>query len=343
MISYRRMKPFLVDVPVKLNIWIRPEYQIKQFEIIKKTRPSILFLISDHGRNLQERELVEKNRKIFEEIDWECQIYKLFEDVNQGMYEMIGKTHELIWKHVDRCIFLEDDILPSVSYFRYCAELLERYKNDTRINVICGMNHLGVYEDVDSDYFFSRQGSIWGCAMWKRTYDQYYDFSYCKDKYILKLLNERTKHNKIFQKRLNTYAQSNICEGHEAGDEFFLEFSIYGQNQLQIVPKKNMIRNIGTGKNSAHSDEIYNIPHGIRRIFEMSTYEVDFPLNHPSHVIPDIFYEKKRNQIMAYNCPFRYRWRQLEIILLKLMHGEFKEISILIKKKVLKRKQKIER
>ena len=79
-------------------------------------------------------------------------------------------------------------------------EMLEKYKDDLRVNVICGMNHLGVSENVNSDYFFSRQGSIWGCAIWKRTWQQYHDFSYGKDDYVMKCLKQRTKHNKIFWK-----------------------------------------------------------------------------------------------------------------------------------------------
>ena len=37
-------KPYLVDVPVKINIWIRRECQRRQFEVIKQARPSILFV-----------------------------------------------------------------------------------------------------------------------------------------------------------------------------------------------------------------------------------------------------------------------------------------------------------
>lgn len=112
------MKPYLVDVPVKINIWIRPECQRRQFEIIKQARPSILFVTSDGGRNEKEWELIKQNRKIYdEEIDWECKVYKLYMDHNLGLYAMGKERENLIWNTVDRCIMLEDDILPSVSFF----------------------------------------------------------------------------------------------------------------------------------------------------------------------------------------------------------------------------------
>lgn len=318
-------KSWLVDVPVKVNIWIRPECQRKQFEVIKQARPSILFVISDGGRNEDEWHKILNNRKIYDtEIDWDCKVYKIYEHSNQGMYTMERKTQELVWSKVDRCIFLEDDILPSISYFRFCAELLEKYKDDLRVNRICGMNHMGVSENVSSDYFFSRQGSIWGCAVWKRTWLQYYDFSYGQDAYVMKCLKQRTRHNKVFWKRMNGYANGALYDGHIAGDEFFFELSMYAQNQLLIIPKYNLISNIGCTGDAAHARELQMLPKGIRKVFNMKIYEIDFPLKEAKYVIPDVEYEKQRNRIMGYNYPLIYCLRKVESLFLMVLHGQMK-------------------
>ena len=63
------------------------------------------------------------------------------------------KATDFIWQHVDRCIFLEDDQIPAVCFFQYCAELLEKYKNDMRIDRICGMNHLSQCANVLARFF----------------------------------------------------------------------------------------------------------------------------------------------------------------------------------------------
>ena len=329
------MKPFLVDVPVRINVWIRPDSQRKQFEVIKQARPSILFLISDGGRNEKEWEAIRKNREMYDtEIDWECTVYKLYEEKNNGLYTMIGKMSELVWSKVDRCIFLEDDILPSVSFFQYCADLLERYKDDLRISTICGMNHLGICEDVTSDYFFSRQGSIWGTAMWKRTFLQRDpEFKYGNDEYIMKLLKQRTRHNQISWNRIQAYTKQKYYEGHVAGGEFWHEFNMYGYNQLQIIPKKNLICNMGCTADSAHANTLDKMPKGIRRVFNMRTYELDFPLKHADYVIPDIEYEKKRNRIMAYNHPFINFCRKIETGTIKLLKGDLQFLVKRIKRK----------
>ena len=101
------MEKYLVDVPVRINIWIRPECQRRQFEVIKKARPSILFIQSDGGRNDEEWQAIYANRKMIDEgIDWDCQVYRLYEEKNNGLYSMAKKTYSLIWKTVYRCILL---------------------------------------------------------------------------------------------------------------------------------------------------------------------------------------------------------------------------------------------
>lgn len=61
-------------------------------------------------------------------------------------------SHKWAFSIVDKCIILEDDIVPSLSFFPFCIELLNRYEDDKRIDRICGMNLLGTYE-TGSDYF----------------------------------------------------------------------------------------------------------------------------------------------------------------------------------------------
>lgn len=85
-------RPFLVDVPVRVNIWIRPQCQRAQFEVLKKACPSIMIIQSDGGRNEKEWEAIKQNRMLFDdEIDWNCCVYKLYEESNQGLYAMGGK------------------------------------------------------------------------------------------------------------------------------------------------------------------------------------------------------------------------------------------------------------
>ncbi len=334
----KELKPYLANVPVKVNIWIRPDCQRKQFEVLKKARPSIMFLQSDGGRNEKEWQAINENRAIFDnEIDWDCKVYKLYEEKNNGLYAMARKTVDLIWKTVDRCIFLEDDFVPSVSYFKFCEELLEKYKDDTRINAICAMTHTGTWDKASADYFFSETGSIWGMATWKRSQDlRANGFDYAKDDYTLNLLKQRAKGDKYFTKRALGYAKSEKYGGHTAGGEFFHALEVYGYNQLFIVPKKNMMCNIGCTPDSEHANAYNVLPRAIRKIFNMKTYEYDFPLKHPKYVIADKEYYTAEKKIMAYDRPVRAFMRRIESALLTLRYKGFKGIA----KKINRRKKK---
>lgn len=325
------MKSYLVDVPTQINIWIRPELQSKQWEIIKKARPSVLLIVSDGGRTEDEWESIISNRKMIEEgIDWECEVYKLYKDENIGVKKMIMETHEFVWEKVDKCIFLEDDIIPSVSFFRYCKELLDKYENDYRINAICGMNHLGVSENVNSDYFFSRQGSIWGYALWKRTYLQYYNYEYEKDTYIWNLLKNETRKDPRLWKSINGIKRDKNI--YFSPTEFFMDLCMFSQNQLLIIPKKNMICCEGASRDAHGADSINRLPRGIRHVFFMKTHDLEFPLVHPQFVIPDEQYKKRRNSIIGRNHPIKNYFRKIERALYIIKDGDIKYLWKKIRK-----------
>lgn len=337
------MKPWLVDVPVRVNIWIRPECQKAQFEVLKQARPSVMFLISDGGRNEREWAAIRENRKLFDQgVDWECTVYKLYEDQNNGLYAMGKKGSTLIWSKVDRCIFLEDDYIPSVSYFSFCAELLEKYKDDERIEAICGMNHCEKWDAATSDYFFADVGSIWGQAYWKRCYEQRDpEHKYGQDPYVMDLLKQNTKKDERAWKALSGYAKNPLHNNHVAGGEFYHRFAIIGQHKLFIIPKYNMISNIGCTADSAHANEYKLMPKGIRQVFNMKTYELQFPLKHMNYVIPDLEYTKKHNRIMGFGHPVVQYCRRIEGILLAIRYKGISGILAKIKS-YTSRKKKIE-
>lgn len=326
---------FVIDVPVLIKIWIRPDCQKKQFDVIKKAKPSILFIQSDGGRNENENKIIKENRSLIENgIDWKCKVYKIYEENNLGLYTMGLKVEKIIWNHVDRCILTEDDQLPSVSFFRFCAELLEKYKDDERIECICGMNHLGTYNKTNSDYFFSRQGSIWGVATWKRVTKNWGNYEYGKDKYTMDLLKKRTKYDRAIWKRLKAYSKHKLYEGHPAGAEFWIEFDVYAKNRLQIIPKYNLISNIGATEKAAHSGPLNIMPKKLRQVFNKKVFELDYPISHPEYVIPDIDYEIQRNRIMGYNTPIISFFRRFEYYGLLLKNEGVRQFFRRIKRKV---------
>jgi len=334
------MKPYLVDVPVMLMVFVRPDTLRRVFNVIKEARPSMLFLVSDGPREHipTDREKIDESRKIVEEIDWDCKLKKLYFDTNQGLYKTTNMSYEFVFKYVDRCIFLEDDVETSVSFFRFCADLLEKYKDDTRMYRICGMNHLGVYKETDKDYFFSREGSIWGYAIWKRTFNNFDgEYSFRKDKYVMDRLEDNSP--KWIFKKANGYAHGEMVDGHVAGPEFFFNSTPFLHNQLNIVATKNMVCNIGCTADSAHSaDNIRKLTKNKQQLFYMRTYEYEFPLRHQQFVIVDKLYEKKVDRIMVHGHPLEAVFRRFEILVRQAVYGDWKVALNMIVKKIKKTK-----
>ena len=317
------MKEYLVDVPVLLDAFVRPHKLKEVFESIKKARPSTLFIVSDGPREgyPNDWEKIQQSRSIVEDIDWDCKVYKLYYEKNLGMY---GRTHtkEFIFSKVDRFIRLEDDIVPHPDFFRLAAELLEKYKDDLRINMICGMNHLGVYDQQGADYFFTKAESIWGFATWKRSYDskEKMNFNYNSSSYLTKLIKMRAKDYNRFKEELINYPIDDNYGGHPPGSEFWFRYNVMAQNQLNIVVSKNMINCIGYGSDSTHSAELKRLTRSKQKLYNMKTHGLDFPIKHPACIVEDKIYEKKVNNIMRPKNIFIRSLRFIENVLRYLLY-----------------------
>lgn len=166
---------FQLDTPIVFIIFNRPETTRKVFEKIALVRPKRLFVIADGPREskLNEGEACAETRKIIDEINWNCDVHKIYSEINLGCKSRIVSGLNIVFDLTTEAIILEDDCIPDPSFFPYCESLLERYRNDERIGLISGNNFLfGDYDNFDS-YYFSRYPHIWGWASWRRAWKKY--------------------------------------------------------------------------------------------------------------------------------------------------------------------------
>ena len=310
------------DLPVALIFFARPDLLRQTFSAIKQNKPKQLFLIQDGPRNDKPDDIIkiQKCRDIVEHIDWECEVYRNYSDVNLGCGKRVSTGVTWAFTYVDRLAIIEDDCVPSKGFFPFCSELLELYKDDLRIHMICGMNNLGIYEETPYDYFFSESGSIWGWATWKRVWDKVdFNLEVISDTYACKLLEAKYGKKLLadsvsMRKKIN----SNILISSWSLQK---GISAYLYSGLNIVPKSNLITNIGLGAEGTNSvSSIKMIHRGLRRIYFMPTYTVTLPLKHPFYVISDVIYTRKINKVMGSSNLFLRRYRWLESILYRLIN-----------------------
>lgn len=125
---------------ILFTIFNRPNTTALVFEKIRKAQPQKLYIAADGPRTKQEKELCNKTREIIKRIDWDCSVKKLFLEDNQGCRKGMIKVITCFFENESEGIILEDDCLPSDSFFSFCSTLLEKYMDDDRIGHITGSN-----------------------------------------------------------------------------------------------------------------------------------------------------------------------------------------------------------
>lgn len=287
------MKPWKNDVAVLLIFFTRDDVFAKTFTAVKEARPRKLLLWQDGPREGRPNDMqgIQRCREIAEDIDWECEIYKNYQEKNWGCDPSTFYSHKWAFSIVDKCIILEDDCVPAQSFFPFCKELLDRYEGDTRINKICGVCNFLDYQSPYS-YIFSTIASGPGFATWKRvadTWDENYE--YLNDKEVMELYFKL--HNSHNDKSYYKTCLSHVRDGYPHW-ESVQTYSRHLNSQLVIISTVNLIHNVGIGEDSTHCNvNLNNLTENEKALIFQESQEISFPLIHPRYVFEDIIYKKR--------------------------------------------------
>lgn len=317
----------MTDVSVLILFFNRPDALGAVFEQVRKAQPTRLFLYQDGPRGERDLPGIEACRKVVEDVDWPCEVHRLYQEKNYGCDPSEYISQKWAFSHVDKCIVLEDDDIPSISFFRFCKEMLDRYENDQRISMITGTNYDEVTPDMPYDYFFATTFSISGWASWRRVIDQWDEhYTFLDDDFNLRQLDDYIKERK-FQQNFIEFCRYHRSVG-KAYYETIFHAAIFFNSGLSIVPCVNMISNLGACGEGVHlSGSNEDLPRAYRRIFEMGHHELDFPLRHPRYVIENVKYKERMFRIQGWGHPWIKVARSFEELWINLRRGNFKRIA----------------
>lgn len=311
------------DVSVLLIFFVRDEVFRKTFEAVRKARPRRLLLYQDGPREGYPNDPIgiQKCRDIVENIDWECEVHRNYQEKNWGCDPATFFSHKWAFSIVDKCIILEDDFVVSESFFPLCKELLDRYEFDNRINRICGANSLGILKKWPYDYFFSLTGvgGVW--ATWKRVADQWDEnYFFLEDKEHMSEL--RLNEGKSFDRYFNLAISHK--ESGKPHWETIVSFSQLLNSRLNIVVTKNMVQNIGIGLNSTHTNLSFRqMPSRLRRLYTVPVYELEDEIKHPPYVVANKSFTKQYAQLMGNSAPLIVRiYFKIIIRIRKVIYGQ---------------------
>lgn len=328
--------PWEVDVAVLLLFFNRPEPFRQVFKQVRKARPSRLFLYQDGLRSEKDLPGIEACREIASQIDWECDVHRCYLEVNQGCDPSEYLSQKWAFSLADKVIVLEDDDVPSVSFFRFCKEMLDRYENDTRIMMVAGFNVDEKSKDAAEDYFFTSVFSVWGWASWRRVADLWDgDYSFMRDPYAMRQLRSLIRERRLRPDLLKMF-RDHSQSGKEYYETIFWACMLLNSG-LSIMPSKNMVNNIGLMPDSNHfSSTLKTTPHKLRRIFTMNRYELEFPLQHPKFVVENGNYKDRLYKVLAWGHPWIKIGYSIEELLLNLRYGQFRNIFSAIGRRLKK-------
>lgn len=266
-----------LQTPVVFLIFNRPETTERVFARIAEARPPKLLVVADGPRNPEEAGRCEQARRVLDKVDWDCEVLTRFSEKNLGCRVNVGGGLEWAFSQVEEAIILEDDCLPDPSFFSFCEALLERYREDQRVMLITGTNPLPDLSGNGASYHFSKYGSIWGWASWRRAWRHFDDrmtgWPEFRDRGLMAGVFEDPEERafwvgafeKMFTRPLPSWA-------------FQWFFARISQSGFSVVPNVNLVSNIGFGEQATNTKEKNALSElGISSIAE---------LTHPPVVVP---------------------------------------------------------
>ncbi len=285
--------------PVVFIIFRRPDVTRQVFEAIREARPPKLFVIADGPRNADDEELCRQTRAITEQVDWDCEVFRDYSESNLGLRARISSGLDRAFERVEEAIVLEDDCLPHPSFFTYCDELLERYRDDDRIWCVSGSNFQQGQRRGDGSYYFSNYNDCWGWASWRRAW-KHYDHNmdgwpaFRDGRYLEGLLDdplEVSYWHGIFE---------TLCtEGTPNSWAYIWTLTCWMNRGLTALPNVNLVANLGFG------DECTNTKGSGGWLAARSGEEMG-ALTHPSFIARD-------READQYTFVHRYPGRRLRM------------------------------
>ncbi len=271
-----------LDVPVVLIVFNRAETTRQVVERIAQARPRVLFIVADGPRadHPEDVERCEAARKAAEAVDWPCELVTHYAETNLGVGVRPATGISWVFEQVDGAIILEDDCVPRPSFFAFCAELLDRYRDDERVMHIAGSNFVPEAAPTPDSYFFSCHNPCWGWATWRRAW-RHFDPAVAHwpalrdSSWLADLLGD--EHAAAHWRRY--FDEAHARAGAAPFWDYQWTFACWAQHGLSIVPAVNLVTNVGFGPDSTHFKS------GRSPVAFLPSADIAFPLRHPACVV----------------------------------------------------------
>jgi len=269
--------PKSFETPILFCNFNRPKLTEQVFASIRQQRPRTLFLACDGPRESRPDDVanVSAVQAILQKVDWPCEVQTRFSEQNLGCKQGISSSIDWAFGHTEELIILEDDCVPTPSFFGYCGNLLERFRDDKRVMMISG-NNFQPQPTSSNSYYFSRWPHIWGWATWKRAWS-----AFDADVSSWPQQRESQQFKTLFSDQIEYEHWCRTFDAQHAGQidswGFPWTYAVWANNGLSVLPERNLVSNIGFGKEATHTVDPESV------LSKLPVYELD-GLVHPEQV-----------------------------------------------------------
>jgi hypothetical protein len=291
-----------MNTPLLLIHFNRPELTRRQIDALSRIKPTNITVLCDGPRHDRpgEKDNVDSVRKQFQSLPWKCEVRKIYRENNLGVAVNISTGISEFFSQNDDGIILEDDCLPSPSFFPFCQEMLIRYKDQPNVLIISG--HSGKLNLMtDDSYAFSNYYSCWGWATWKRAWDLY-DHSItsigatpeweCIKRKFLPGMRQRLYWEWILHR---------LKSGTTDSWAYRLQLSQWRHEGLAIFPCVNMIENVGFDDSATNTSGLFER--------HMTARDLLGSIKHPDVVKANLEIDRFiEDHWHSKSLPVRFRW-----------------------------------
>jgi hypothetical protein len=267
--------------PVVLFVYARPDTTRRLVEIVREANPPLVLVVADgpHQGGVEDASRCAAARDVVEQAAWRCEVLTNYADENLGLNRRVETGLDWAFDLVDEAIVLEDDCLPHPTFFRFCDELLDRFRHEPRVLSIGGSCFLPT--GGDAGYRFSRHQHIWGWATWQRAWRNYDPlltrWPELRDGgWLDELLSDRDA------VQYWTYVFERTYAGRLTWDYAWL-LACWLVGGVSAVPRRNLVTNVGFRDDATNTRPEHGGPFA-----DIPAVAVDFPLRHPAEIAPDV-------------------------------------------------------
>lgn len=257
-----------------------------QREIVRAARPARVYLFADGPRATGDLEACRRAREAATGFDWGGEVRTRFLDRNLGCGLGPATAFSWFFENEPEGIVLEDDLVPRPEFFPFCAELLERYREERRVMQVCGTNRLGAWERDGLSYHASRWGSSSGWASWRRAWAHHdHQARAWAEAAVRRRLRE------VYRTRLRVAFLSRMLGLAARGGpgvtwwDYQWALAMCLEDGLALVPARSLVDNVGNDAESTHDREAGHTLAALEA--GGGAARLAFPLRHPEVLAPD--------------------------------------------------------